>query len=132
MPAKTLAAEISPETLLSYYPPAVQQIAQELRQLVKEVCPSALEKAYSGWRIVGFSAPRIFCYIAPSASHVALGFNMGKSLPDPSGLLGGEARNARSVLLEPGKRIPRKAIRELVQQAYALSQWSVTPNEPEA
>lgn len=123
MSAQISPIEFTPEILLARYPLPIQELASELRSLVREACPTASERAYAGWRIIAFSSPKIFCYINPGQHSVALGFNMGKTLPDPSGLLRGEARHARSVLLQPGQRIPRKALRELVDQAYQLTQW---------
>ena len=123
MSAQISPIEFTPETLLARYPQSIQHLAHELRTLVHEACPTATERAYVGWRIIAFSNPKIFCYINPGQHSVALGFNMGKTLPDPSGLLKGEARNARSVWLQPGQRIPRKALRELVEQAFVLAQW---------
>lgn len=130
MSAQISPVEFTPEILLARYPAPIQQLASELRTLVHEACPSASERAYAGWRIIAFAAPKIFCYINPGQHGVALGFNMGKTLPDPAGLLKGEARLARSVLLQPGQRIPRKALRELVEQAFQLAQWSGQDSDP--
>lgn len=82
-------SSITPEQLLADYPPPVQQLAAELRQLVKALVPSAMERAYPVWRGIGYRHPEAgyFGAIFLHSDRVKLGLEQGARLPDPAGVL---------------------------------------------
>jgi hypothetical protein len=84
---------------------------------VREVAPDATEAGYPGWRLIGYRAPHYFCFIAPHAEHVRLGFEHGHRLSDPVGVLEPIGKQVSFVRLTPGQPIPVTAIRGLIRAA---------------
>lgn len=80
---------ITPEQLLADYPPPVQRLAEQLRQLVKDLVPAAVERAYPVWRGIGYRHPEAgyFGAIFLHSDRVKLGLEQGARLPDPDGIL---------------------------------------------
>jgi hypothetical protein len=115
---------IAVEQFLAGFPPDIQKLALELRTIVKAECLNASETVYLGWRIVAYAEQTIFCYIAPHQDKVALGFNQGRSLPDPGRLLQGQAKHARNIFFRPDDQLPKSALRELIEAAQAFEQFS--------
>ncbi|HWO08736.1 MAG TPA: TfoX/Sxy family protein [Polyangiaceae bacterium] len=110
-------AHVSPEQILEDHGDAIRQLAEQARALVKGVAPEATEAGYSGWQLIGYRAPHYFCFVAPQPDHVRLGFEHGHALPDPAGVLEPMGKQVRFVRLEPGKRVPIRALRALIQAA---------------
>jgi TfoX/Sxy family transcriptional regulator of competence genes len=108
---------VSPEQILDGQPAAIQLLAERLRRLVLTVAPQATEAGYPGWRLIGYRSPHYFCFIAPQADHVRLGFEHGQRLSDPHGLLELMGKQVRFARLLPGKRLPIGALRALIQAA---------------
>lgn len=71
----------------------------------------------TGWRLIGYRSPHYFCFIAPLADHVRLGFEHGHRLSDPHGLLESMGKQVKFVRLVPGQRIVVTALRELIEAA---------------
>lgn len=80
---------ISPEQLLADYPPPIQQLAQQLRQMLQTLLPTAAERAYPGWRGIGYRHPHAgyLCAIFLHPCQVKLGFESGAQLPDQQHIL---------------------------------------------
>jgi DNA transformation protein and related proteins len=108
---------VSPERILEGQPADIQVLAEKLRKLVLTVAPQATEAGYPGWRLIGYRSPHYFCFIAPHADHVRLGFEHGQRLSDPHGLLELMGKQVRFVRLLPGKRLPSQALRALIEAA---------------
>jgi hypothetical protein len=83
--------------LLSNYPPPIQDIAEKLRNVILAIAPDALEKANRGWRSISFRDRQVgyFCGIFPFEDYVDLIFEFGVLLPDPNGILLGDAKQVR-------------------------------------
>lgn len=101
-------------------------MALQLRGVVLETCPEAIERVYGGWNIVGYSLGKhsswgMFCYIGLSKGNIALGFNQGIVLPDPHKVLRGKAKRARSLLLKPSEPLPEAIARGLINAAYSYA-----------
>jgi hypothetical protein len=45
-----VAKKPTPEEFLSEFPPEIQALANQLRELVKETIPSVREAVYTGWK----------------------------------------------------------------------------------
>ena len=84
------------EAFLSAYPPAVQALARDARDLVRQALPEAMEVVDPPSGIVAYGASARYadpvCAIAPFSAHVNLMFARGASLPDPDNLLRAPAR----------------------------------------
>jgi hypothetical protein len=107
----------SPEELLVGLSPQVRQLAEQLRELIREVVPDVEETGYPGWKLIGYRHGRYFGFIAPKADHIQLGFEHGATLPDPAGLLEGAGKQVRYVALRPEKALQIEPLKELIQTA---------------
>ncbi len=107
----------SPEDLLADLPPQVRQLAEQLRQLIREVVPDVEEAGYPGWKLIGYRHGRYFGFIAPKTDCIQLGFEHGVSLPDPTGLLEGAGKQVRYVTLRPSDDLPLSPLKALIQTA---------------
>ncbi len=84
-----------------------RKCGDEVRELVHDGCPVAC---------LG-DAP--FGYVNVFTAHVNVGFFQGAGLADPAGLLEGSGKFMRHVKLKPGAAINAKALRGLIEAAYA-------------
>ena len=108
--------------MLGRLDPAVQELAWSARELIVDVLPRVVEVVWERQGTAGYgTGPRKssehFCWIAPQARHVNLGFNYGSELPDPDGLLEGTGRLFRHVKLRTPGDVERPALRALVKVA---------------
>lgn len=108
---------VAPEEILQGHGGAIRELAEKARALVKREAPHATEAGYPGWRLIGYRAPHYFCFVAPQADHVRVGFEHGHALPDPKGVLEPMGKQVRFVRLQPGQRVPVAALRGLIQAA---------------
>ena len=114
-------SHVDPEQILNGHSPEIVELAQQARALIRKEAPEASEAGYRGWHLIGYRAPHYFCFVAPLPDHVRLGFEHGHALPDPKHVLEPMGKQVRFVRLEPGKRIPRTALRSLIRAALDYS-----------
>ncbi|HEX5014359.1 MAG TPA: DUF1801 domain-containing protein [Candidatus Limnocylindrales bacterium] len=119
---------ISTDTFLGRYPPAVQQTAHEVRNLVRESVPDAIERVRVGWQLIGYDLPLrryglYFAYIAPESDHVHLGFEYGVFMDDPHGLLlgAGLTKQVRWLALARPDEIDRDATIALLAEGARVA-----------
>lgn len=112
------------DILLQGHSPAVQQLAEEARQLVLSVHPGAhqeIETAWGGYllfkQVAG--AGNTVCWVSPNKKHVSLGFSMGTDLVDPERLLEGTGKRQRHVKIKKSQDLQNPALRALLEQAWA-------------
>jgi hypothetical protein len=122
MPRSLKASASEIETLLAGHSSEIRSLVASLRQLISDTAPAASEAVYHGWRGIGYTDPNVgyFCAIFPQQQVVRLGFEFGRLLPDPAGLLTGNGRQLRYLPLVPDQPLPETTIRELIQAALAL------------
>lgn len=113
----TKARTVTPAQILEGYPPEIRDVAERLRRLVLEEAPEAEEAGYVGWRLIGYRSPHYFCFVAPQADHVRLGFEHGVRLRDPDGVLEPMGKQVRYVRCTPGRALPIPAMRALIRTA---------------
>ena len=115
--------ETAVQAFLASYPPEVRDLALELRALVFEVIPNALEQVDVPNKIISYGFSRktadIICVIAPYTSHVILMFGKGTELRDPEGLLKGTEKHVRHVKIKAASDIEAPALRTLLEAALA-------------
>jgi hypothetical protein len=117
-PAKAKGAtKVAPSQILAGHAPAIRDLAEQVRKIVREAAPDATEAGYAGWRLIGYRSPHYFCFIAPQPDHVRLGFEHGVRLTDRDGILEPMGKQVRFVRLLPGRTIPRAGIDRLIEQA---------------
>ena len=117
--ARASAPRATPDDILAALPPDVRALAGEVRAFVRARVPSAEERAYPGWRGIGYVDPQAgyFCGLFPQKDHVRLGFEHGAALPDPDGLLTAGGKQVGYAVLRPGEPIPERALARLLDAA---------------
>ncbi len=133
MPRTTVPPDlIPPEALLADYPPPMAHLAQELRALVREAVPEALERVRTGWRIIGYDLPVsprrtvFFAWIMTQREHVHLGFPKGVLLDDPQRALGGDGitKQARWLTVAHPDELDRELTIAYSREAAAVASLS--------
>ena len=125
MPSPAIPADL----FLDGYPPEIRDVADRLRDIVREAVPESIERVRTGWRLIGYDVPagrrtRYFAFVAPELEHVHLGFEHGAWMTDPDGLLRGahlDLRKVRFVTFEPGDSIPADALVRYTREASDLA-----------
>jgi hypothetical protein len=119
---------IPPEAFLAAYPDPMRAIAEQLRAVVRQAVPEAIERVRPGWRLIGYDVPGrgkavYFCYVAPEPEHVHLGFEHGVLMRDDEGVLlgAGITRQVRWVTVRAGDSIPTRRYEALVVEAARIA-----------
>lgn len=120
---------IPPDLFLDGYAPEIRDVAERLRDVVRQAVPEAIERVRTGWRLIGYDVPvgrrtRYFAFVAPEPEHVHLGFEYGAWMADPDGLLRGAHLNlkkVRFVTYRPGDRVPTDALVRYTREAADLA-----------
>jgi len=117
-----------PEAFLAGYPLPIRALADQLRALVREAVPDALERVRPGWHLIGYDAPAgrrsvYFAYVAPEAEHVHLGFEHGVLMRDPERRLSGAGitRQVRWLTWWPGDEIDPAVVIPLVHEGLRVA-----------
>jgi hypothetical protein len=126
MPARD---PIPPDLFLDGYAPEIRDLAERLRDVVRDAVPEAIERVRAGWRLIGYDVPlarrtRYFAFVAPEPEHVHLGFEYGAWMTDPDGILRGahlDLKKVRFVTYRPGDRIPTDALVQYTREAADLA-----------
>ena len=114
--------KISVEQLLEAHNPDIQALVNVLRKLILETVPNAAESANSGWHSISYRYPQqgYFCGIFPMQDEVILVFEFGILLPDPDGVLVGDGKQVRNIILRNVEDIPAESIQYLLIEAINL------------
>lgn len=110
---------------LADYPPHIRELAERARALVLGAVPNAIERVYSGWRLIGYRVPqgkasRYFAFLAPLEDEVRLGFELGVHMDDPRGLLQGDGTQVRYIALRSNADVSEE-LRPYITQAAAVA-----------
>jgi hypothetical protein len=110
--------------LLAEYSPEVREMALQLRDLVRQLIPDAVEEVDLKDRLLGFTFQPgtyrgLILAIAPQRSYVNVMFSKGMELLaiDSAGLLEGTGKVARHVRVRTEDRVRDPALRALIQAA---------------
>jgi hypothetical protein len=112
------------EELLTQSKAAMRPIAARLREIVYHVDPGTVEVVRLGDRAAtyGIGPKKMsegYCYVLPQERWVNLGFFVGATLPDPTGLLDGTGAKMRHVKVPSLEDAVSPAIRALIEASYA-------------
>jgi hypothetical protein len=131
MPSRALRTPpeaIPVDALLADFPATHVVIAQELRRIVLDTVPEAVERVRTGWRLIGYDLPIrrhgvFFAWIWLEPEHVHLGFPRGVSMDDPAGSLQGTGitKLARWLTFEPAAVVDEALARRLVLEAARVA-----------
>jgi hypothetical protein len=120
------------ERFLTYNRPDIREIVLELRDLVWQVCPYATERILWGGLAYHNSAKGgpvkgAICQIELEKDRVRLAFIHGVRLTDPQGLLRGDRRSKRHLVVKTFEDAPWDEMRELIQEAADLDPTTFGP-----
>ncbi|MEO1653145.1 MAG: DUF1801 domain-containing protein [Bacteroidota bacterium] len=112
--------------------PPLQDLYRDLRAFIFSIYPEANELLYHTHALTSVYAPSIklgdaFCHIPIYSAHLNLGFNQGKLLDDPQGLLQGTGKVIRHIPLQIPEDYRNEAVAMLIRQALALSEEDMDP-----
>lgn len=117
-----MASDASFSDILAPHSERVRLLAERLRSMITAAMPEAAEKGNPGWHAVTYRHPKAgyVCGLFPMADHVQLVFEFGVLLPDPDGILTGNGRQVRSVMVYTMRDVRVRALRALIAEALAL------------
>lgn len=110
------------DDLLSAYPPPIHSMVSKLREIILAAAPSVQEQANRGWRSISFRDKQVgyFCGIFPFEDYVDLIFEFGVLLPDPNGILQGDAKQVRYLRFHAVEEIREAEVKPLLLAALEL------------
>ena len=110
-------------TFLEEYPPAVRDVALELREMIRATLPEAGEALDRSGRVVGYAMGAgytgLICTIIPRQTGVKQGIVDGASLPDPQHLMEGTGKRHKYVALTAIADLQKVGLRPLLTAAVA-------------
>ena len=100
----------------------VRAIAEELRKVVRETLPEAIESGHPTWHSIGYRHPKAgyVCGIFPHKDSVDLVFEFGILLSDPHQVLKGDGKQTRYIPITNVNEINVVAIKQLIVDALSL------------
>jgi len=125
------------DALLDAFPAPVTATVHELRVVVREAVPEAVERVRVGWRLIGYDLPVgrrsvYFAWIWPQIEHVHLGWEFGTLLRDPRRILGGaelKLKKVRYLTFEPGDPIDARDAVAFTRQAADIAGMAADERE---
>jgi hypothetical protein len=116
------APEADITRLLQAHAPDVRALVEQLRTFVLQAVTAAQESANFGWHSLNYRHPQqgYFCGIFLQETDAKLVFEYGVLLPDDTGLLQGEGKQVRFMLLTAGEPLPAAALRQYLLAALDL------------
>jgi hypothetical protein len=113
--------------LLTPYGEGIQKLVLAARKLILDEAPEASEFVYEVYTIADHFTfterpSDAFVYTTTHTNWVNIGFNFGKLLPDPHGLLRGEGKLIRHVRIAQAADLELAGLRELVRDAITLAE----------
>ena len=121
-----MTAKPTPDEFLSTFPPEIQKLANELRELVKATSPDVKEAVYAGWKLIGYRVKQgkrdaYFCFIAPFEHRIMLGFEYGVQLFDPGLQLEGDGTQVRYLTVREQEDIEPEVFRAFIAEAAQIA-----------
>jgi len=104
---------------LEHFSPEVHGIVWELRNIIASVAPDATEVAHRNGLTYfhqqrGGPVSAGICQIIIRSNHIRLAFIHGVFLPDPGGLLEGDGKYKRHVMINSYEKAPWDALKALI------------------
>lgn len=110
---------------LAPFKPDVRELALQLRELVLDMAPDALEQLDPAAHLIGFgyaeTYKHLICVIILYKDYVNLGFPRGVDLEDSEGLLEGSGRKARHVKIRTSEEVNSPGVLSLLQEAIDIT-----------
>ena len=110
------------DEIVSGVSPHARQLAEQARELIRNVYPAIVEVPWPKQRVIGYGVgpkkmSEHFCYISVSRNHINLGFMYGAELSDPEKLLEGSGKLLRHVRIDNLDQLSNPALRQLLLTA---------------
>jgi hypothetical protein len=120
--AKRTAAPKTPEAYLERFPRPIAAVGSRVREIVLDALPGVVERVYPGWMLIGYRVPvgaatRYCCYINLTDRLVELGFEHGRVLSDPDGVLTGSGTQVRKIVFQQLSDVQPRIVRRLLAEA---------------
>lgn len=113
------------EKFLADFTPEVAALALQLRDLILEAVPDALEQIDKSAALLAYGYANTYkntiCVLIPQKDRVNFGFPKGTELPDPRKLLEGTGKKARHVKVRTAEQVSAKPLRALLQASIAAT-----------
>ena len=127
---KTIDTYGSFEDAMSEANDLVKAITDQLRQLILDVYPDAIELPWPKQHIASYGVgpkkmTEHFCYIGVQRNYVNLGFYYGAQLSDPEQLLEGTGNNLMHIKIKTVHDVDRPSIRQMIEQSLAERQQAL-------
>lgn len=114
------------KSFLADYDREVRDIANALREILKQELPAITEQLDRPARMIAYCYGQkyqdLICTIIPSKAGVKLGFNRGTKLADPEKLLKGDGKISRYIPFSNIDEISLIKLSPLISHAYRLYQ----------
>ena len=111
----------TPESFLALYDAAVFENGMYLRTLLLQHLPNITEQLDMPAKMIAYCYGQryvdMICTIIPSKKGLKLGFNRGVELTDPDGLLEGEGKISRYVVIRNKEMMDGKHLKALLDEA---------------
>lgn len=112
------------DNFLADYDHVVAENAHQLRKLILQALPNIIEQLDLPAKMIAYCYGQkytyLICVLIPSKKGLKLGFNQGTQLTDPGGLLQGNGKVSRYVVIESKEDIVTDAITELLNEGLKL------------
>ncbi len=127
------------EQVFAKVPAEVAELTKAVGRLVLDAQPDLKEYVYPGWMSIvygyGGEAAEQVCILAPADTYLTVYFPRGANLPDPDGLLKGNAFKMRQIRIDLGEEIPKEAIKGFVKASAEIvrgkrRRWSKKRKDP--
>jgi hypothetical protein len=113
---------------LDRYPENLREICDALRSLVRSVFPLAIERIYTGWKLIGYRLPRgkkniyFFCIVHQRKENdVLFGFQYGIAMQDPKKLMEGKGTQVRFVRVRYKDQYAEEDLIWLIEEAARVA-----------
>ncbi|MDJ1468456.1 DUF1801 domain-containing protein [Xanthocytophaga flava] len=109
-------------TVLDYIyeqPKELQSILLTLRHLILDSSPQVQEH-FDG--VPFYTYHRLFCYLNITKTHVTLGMCQGRNLSNEQGILTGNGKQVKHIVVKSLQTIPTTSIREILQEALLVNE----------
>lgn len=111
----------SAESYFAEVEPALREVTDRLRRLVREAAPRAKESIK--WGMPVYEQKGLLCYIQAARGYAKLGFyEQGIYLSDPDGLLEGTGESMRHVKVRSAKEIRAGLFSAWVKRAVEMNE----------
>jgi hypothetical protein len=111
------------DQFLASYNPEICTLALQVRSLVLEVMPGAIEQVDVPSKLIAYGYGKKYADLVftlmPTKAWVTLGVYRGSHLPDPHGLLEGTGKVHRHVKVRTKADLESPALKKLMQDAVA-------------